>query len=357
MDTTTKVNYEVKTLIEGLLCDRPVAYHPMVAKAVGSVTAGVLLAQFLYWTPRTSDAEGWFYKTQRDIFDETALSRTEQETARKKLRSSGVIEERWWRVPAKLYFRVNFEALQTLLAAAALRTPGGTPPAAGTTADTEPTPSQDAETLQPSLQESRNLACGNTASKDAESPQAITEITPETTTDTYSNSKGDQEGIGNPPAGESSAYERLRAAAQTLHDDGPDPTAAPPAVTNHEHDVAVQPIEAHPVLPPLPAIDPDGPPLSYIDSLVRDISEQLGDTDQAEANIVQVRRIWQASGLPVAAFSAILFELRSTVRVQPNVHHPMRYFTKCVRVAAGLDANPQPTFAPAHRAKRPKAAA
>ena len=38
------------------------------------------------------DADGWFYKTQKDIFDETALTRTEQETARKKLRGCRVLE-------------------------------------------------------------------------------------------------------------------------------------------------------------------------------------------------------------------------------------------------------------------------
>ncbi len=109
------VNTSRESAIRALLFDRPIAYHPIIAKAVGSVTAGVLLSQFLYWTPRTSDPEGWFYKTQDDIYNETALTRWEQETARRHLRGSKVLEERKAGVPARLYFRVSLDALEALL--------------------------------------------------------------------------------------------------------------------------------------------------------------------------------------------------------------------------------------------------
>ncbi|HID4550777.1 TPA: hypothetical protein ACXE7R_005135 [Enterobacter cloacae] len=57
----------------------------------------------------------WFYKTQTDLEEETGLTRYEQEGARKKLVSCGVLEEAKRGIPAKLYFRVNQERLEELL--------------------------------------------------------------------------------------------------------------------------------------------------------------------------------------------------------------------------------------------------
>jgi hypothetical protein len=59
----------------------------------------------------------WFYKTQTDLEEETGLTRYEQEGARKKLVSCGVLEEAKRGIPAKLYFRVNQERLEELLLA------------------------------------------------------------------------------------------------------------------------------------------------------------------------------------------------------------------------------------------------
>jgi hypothetical protein len=87
----------------------------VIAKAVKSVTAGVFISQILYWTPRTKDPNGWIYKTQADIYEETALTRREQETARRILRNQGVLEEKKAGVPCRLYFRVNMAALVNLL--------------------------------------------------------------------------------------------------------------------------------------------------------------------------------------------------------------------------------------------------
>jgi hypothetical protein len=109
------VNGTLQNTITALLTDRPIAYHPVIAKAVKSVTAGVFLSQFLYWTPRTKDPNGWIYKTQADIYEETALTRREQETARRILREKGVLEEKKAGVPCRLYFRVNMAALVNLL--------------------------------------------------------------------------------------------------------------------------------------------------------------------------------------------------------------------------------------------------
>ena len=112
---STKVNTTLQRAIESILTDRPIAYHAVLAKAVGSATAGIFLSQLLYWTPRAQDKEGWIYKTQSDIHYETALTRREQETARKILRTSGVLQEKRAGVPSRLYFRVDMEGLTSLL--------------------------------------------------------------------------------------------------------------------------------------------------------------------------------------------------------------------------------------------------
>src|SRR5262249_2261476 len=109
------VNLYLQRAIENVLTSRPIAYHASLARAFRSVTAGVFLSQLLYWTPRSQSNDGWIWKTQTDIYEETALTRTEQETARKVLKSTRVLEERRAGVPARLYFRVNMQRLAALL--------------------------------------------------------------------------------------------------------------------------------------------------------------------------------------------------------------------------------------------------
>ena len=109
-------NYE--TDIEKLMkiLDRPIAFQRCFVTISGSVTAAVMLSQAVYWTQRTAkDSGGWFYKTQQEWEMETGLSRSEQETARKKLKAIGVIEEKKEGIPCKLFFRVNSKALYSSL--------------------------------------------------------------------------------------------------------------------------------------------------------------------------------------------------------------------------------------------------
>lgn len=100
-------------MIEELL-DRPIAYHRIFVPIAG-VAGAIMLSQALYWSKRTTDPNGWFYKTREEWEDETGLGRSSQELARQKLVESGVMEERLWGVPAKLHFRVNFKTLSSLL--------------------------------------------------------------------------------------------------------------------------------------------------------------------------------------------------------------------------------------------------
>ncbi|HFK5819282.1 TPA: hypothetical protein ACG0MC_004872 [Enterobacter kobei] len=95
------------------LVDRPIAFQRSFVRLGVGITGALLLSQIVYWQNRMEGQ--WFYKTQVDLEEETGLTRYEQEGARKKLVSCGVLEEAKRGIPAKLYFRVNQERLEELL--------------------------------------------------------------------------------------------------------------------------------------------------------------------------------------------------------------------------------------------------
>jgi len=97
------------------LLDRPVAFHPILARLTGGVTSGLMLGQAIYWSTRTSDPEGWFWKSEEEWFDETFLRRREQETSRRRLRGTVFWEEKYRRLVHKMFFRVDFERLAEAL--------------------------------------------------------------------------------------------------------------------------------------------------------------------------------------------------------------------------------------------------
>jgi hypothetical protein len=139
---------------------RPIAFQPVFARVCGSINAGLMLSQAYYWTPRTSDPRGWFYKTQSEWKEETYLTRYEQETARRILKAKGFLQEHLRGNPAQLFYRVDFEALVRAI-------------------------SQLAENQQSRLRESRKQECRRPAIKSAVIPQTLnkTESTTETTTE------------------------------------------------------------------------------------------------------------------------------------------------------------------------------
>lgn len=94
-----------KTLLS-FLKDRPIAYHPILAKKLKSVKAAVFLSQLLYWYDKGKSPDGWIYKNALDFYEETGLSREEQETARKKLLEKNLIEHELRGVPATSNYRV-----------------------------------------------------------------------------------------------------------------------------------------------------------------------------------------------------------------------------------------------------------
>ncbi|MDD1016883.1 phage replication protein [Pseudomonas rubra] len=143
------------------LLDRPIAFQRAFVTIGVGITGALMLSQAIYWSNRTENAEGWFYKTMEEWEAETGMTRSEQESARKKLIKVGALEEMKKGVPCRLFYRVNINAIHANLSA---------------------------DFPQTSLQDSRKQGRKKVASKAAEIPQAITEttaeITPETTADT-----------------------------------------------------------------------------------------------------------------------------------------------------------------------------
>lgn len=150
--------------IMAILADRPIAYHPKLATVIG-VKETVFVCQLLYWDGKGRDPEGWIYKPQTEITEETGLSRYEQETVRKRLGTRHILEEKLAGIPAKLHYRINYDALGEAIDAAY--------------------PTKDAETPPPKMRHSPGQVWGNPPNKNAAmtggepggSPQAITEST------------------------------------------------------------------------------------------------------------------------------------------------------------------------------------
>ncbi len=97
------------------LLKRPVAYQPVIAKAIGSVKLTILWCQLYYWSDKTNDPEGWIYKTRQDVFNETGMKRKEQETARKIGEKLGVLECIVRGMPPKVHFKIDEERMIELI--------------------------------------------------------------------------------------------------------------------------------------------------------------------------------------------------------------------------------------------------
>lgn len=94
---------------------RAVAYYPELAKPLGGATAAILFCQLFYWQDKTDNPLG-VYKTLDELMAETGLTERELRSAREKLRELGVVVETHKRLEHKLYFRVDFEVFDALMA-------------------------------------------------------------------------------------------------------------------------------------------------------------------------------------------------------------------------------------------------
>lgn len=163
------------------LLDRPIAFHRAFVQFAG-VTGALLLSQAVYWSRRTSDPDGWFWKTAEEWEGETGLSRHEQDTARGKLRAFSFWQEAKRGMPAKLYFRLDHGALLEALLArkggAASKDAGNRQPRAP---ETGKHVSRDPEGMSPETRQPSQIRSETTA-----------RTTPETTAEIRARARGDR---------------------------------------------------------------------------------------------------------------------------------------------------------------------
>ena len=94
---------------------RPIAFHPGLVPILGSVNAVLFFGQIFYWQDKAASDFG-VYKTAEEIQQETGLTYREQANAREKLRACGVLIETEKRLEHRIYFRIDFDVLEELLA-------------------------------------------------------------------------------------------------------------------------------------------------------------------------------------------------------------------------------------------------
>jgi hypothetical protein len=77
--------------VKDMLPNRVVGYSPDLSRIVGGATTGLFLSQLLFLSDKGANPDGWVYKSEAEMGKETGLTKREQQTARRKLLSLGII--------------------------------------------------------------------------------------------------------------------------------------------------------------------------------------------------------------------------------------------------------------------------
>jgi hypothetical protein len=102
--------------VKEMLPNRIVGYSPDLARVVGGATIGLFLSQLLFLSDKGANPDGWVYKSEAEMGKETGLTKREQQTARRKLLSLGVIAIMRGGWKNTYHFKVIWEKLYQLIA-------------------------------------------------------------------------------------------------------------------------------------------------------------------------------------------------------------------------------------------------
>jgi hypothetical protein len=102
--------------VKAMLPNRTVGYSPDLARIVGGATIGLFLSQLLFLSDKGHNPEGWVYKSEAEMGKETGLSKREQQTARRKLLSLGVIAIMRGGFRNTYHFKIIWEKLYQVIA-------------------------------------------------------------------------------------------------------------------------------------------------------------------------------------------------------------------------------------------------
>lgn len=98
-----------------LIPDRPIAFNRDFVRLGLKVNGALFLSQCIYWSKRTKDPQGWFYKTVCDWEEETGLTEHEQKTVKNVLLELGIVDIEKRGIPARNFFKVNESVLLNCL--------------------------------------------------------------------------------------------------------------------------------------------------------------------------------------------------------------------------------------------------
>jgi hypothetical protein len=102
--------------VKDMLPNRVVGYSPDLARMVGGATTGLFLSQLLFLSDKGANPDGWVYKSEAEMGRETGLTKREQQTARRKLLSLGVIAIMRGGWKNTYHFKVIWEKLYQVIA-------------------------------------------------------------------------------------------------------------------------------------------------------------------------------------------------------------------------------------------------
>jgi hypothetical protein len=102
--------------VKDMLPNRVVGYSPDLARIVGGATTGLFLSQLLFLSDKGANPDGWVYKSEQEMGRETGLTKREQQTARRKLLSLGVIAIMRGGWKNTYHFKVLWERLYQVIA-------------------------------------------------------------------------------------------------------------------------------------------------------------------------------------------------------------------------------------------------
>src|SRR5262249_7190636 len=83
----------------------PISYYPIHAKMMGGVAGGVALSQLMYWYGTTEGER--FFKTDKELKEETGLSEYELKEAKKTLKTLPFLTVTIEGLPAKTFYEID----------------------------------------------------------------------------------------------------------------------------------------------------------------------------------------------------------------------------------------------------------
>lgn len=95
------------------LFGKPITFHRWLVPIAGTQNSTIFLEQAIAWT-ETAGPEGWFTKTQKEWEAATSLTQEQQEVARGKLKSKGILQERPERLQHILWYKVDMNTLRSM---------------------------------------------------------------------------------------------------------------------------------------------------------------------------------------------------------------------------------------------------